>query len=158
MGDQFSLGLRCTVSPDLRKTTFGPRVYSLQRIAGFQLPPSKADALPNLPRAFQGRGGTETRPAQGDDRGQSKHLTGGVVTINPGVVTNVKEVSVSFGGQNSVFVFRVEAFLLSGKLCLAGYKHHRGEFLHEMGQLICCSYGASAVKQTKKKVPQIKHN
>lgn len=81
MGDQFSLGLRCTVSPDLRKTTFGPRVYSLQRIAGFQLPPSKADALPNLPRAFQG-GGTETRQAQGDDRGQSKHLTGGVVTIN----------------------------------------------------------------------------
>lgn len=148
MGDQFSLGLRCTVSPDLRKTTFGPRVYSLQRIAGFQLPPSKADALPNLPRAFRG---AETRQAQSDDRGQSKHLTGGVVTINPGVVMNVEEVSVSFGGQNSVFVLRVEAFSPFWQVILAGYKHHRREFLQEMGQLICCSYGASAVKQTKKK-------
>lgn len=52
----------------------------------------------------RGGAGTETRQAQADDRGQSRHLTGGAVTINPGVVTNVEEVSVSFGGQKSAFV------------------------------------------------------
>lgn len=63
VGDQFSLGFRCTASPDLRKTTFGPRVYSLHRIAGFQLPPSEADALQNPSRALQtgGKGEAEHR-------------------------------------------------------------------------------------------------
>lgn len=77
--------------------------------------------------------GAETRQAQADDRGQSKHLTGGVVTINPGVVMNVEEVSVSFGGQNSVFVLRVEAFLLSGKLFWQATNTTEGNFCMKWG-------------------------
>lgn len=124
--------LRAAQSLLCSSTTFSPRVYSLKRIAGFQLPSSKSDALANPPRALQGGGergrSTETRPARADDRGQSKHLTAGVVTINPAVVTNVAEVSVSFGCQNTVLVLHIRALLLSSGLFGKATNTAKGNF------------------------------